>query len=189
MYFRSKSVKRKAMTDQHDSGTRSLGGELLEESDFGTETSDIQPEPIKLKDRAGLTLPDAIGAPVKARPARRRYVLAAVLLSAIAGGAYYGSYWWTEGRFLVSTDDAYVKANLSIISAKVSGIITDVPVKENTFVKAGDVLAQIDDRDYKNAAAAARDKLVTQDATIERLKQQAVAQQATIAQAKAQVTS
>jgi membrane fusion protein (multidrug efflux system) len=122
-------------------------------------------------------------------PRKRRALLALGLVAALGFGGYYGHYWWTEGRFYVSTDDAYVKADLSVISAKVSGIITAVPIKDNVTVRAGDVLAQIDDRDYKNAVDLARNKLATQDATIERLKQQAIAQQAVIDQAKAQVAS
>ncbi len=120
---------------------------------------------------------------------KRRLLALGALIAALGAGGYYGNYWWTEGRFLVSTDDAYVKADLSVLSAKVSGNITDVPVKENTSVKKGDVLAQIDERDYKIAVDAARNKLGTQEATIQRLKQQAVAQQAVIEQAKAQVLS
>jgi len=111
------------------------------------------------------------------------------LIAALGVGGYYGHYWWTEGRFYVSTDDAYVRADLSVISAKVSGIVTAVPVKDYITVRAGDVLAQIDDRDYTIAVDSARNKLATQDATIERLKQQAIAQQSVIEQAKAQVAS
>ncbi|NJL07887.1 MAG: biotin/lipoyl-binding protein [Methylacidiphilales bacterium] len=109
------------------------------------------------------------------------------LIAALGIGGYFGHYWWTERRFLVSTDDVYVGADLSIISAKVSGVITAIPVKENISVHAGDILVQIDDRDYKIAVDSARCKLATQGATIERLKQQAIAQQANIEEAKAQV--
>jgi membrane fusion protein (multidrug efflux system) len=128
-------------------------------------------------------------ADVAKTPRKRRAVLALGLIAALGVGGYYGQHWWTEGRFYVSTDDAYVRADFSVISAKVSGIITAVPVKDNITVRAGDVLAQIDDRDYTNAVDLARNKLATQDATIERLKQQAIAQQAVIDQAKAQVAS
>ena len=81
-----------------------------------------------------------VQAPVVPKAPKRRKALMAVLGLAMAGGVYYGSYWWTEGRFLVSTDDAYVKADLSVISAKVAGNITAVPIKENAAVKAGDTL-------------------------------------------------
>jgi membrane fusion protein (multidrug efflux system) len=133
--------------------------------------------------------PTPAPADVAKTPRKRRALLALALIAALGVGGYYGHHWWTEGRFYVSTDDAYVKADLSVISAKVSGIITAVPIKDNITVRAGDVLAQIDDRDYKNAVELARNKLATQDATIERLKQQAIAQQAVIDQAKAQVAS
>ncbi len=125
----------------------------------------------------------------KPKRSKRRFVLLAATLTAIGGGAYYANYWWTEGRFIVSTDDAYVRAELSVISAKVAGNIVAVPAKENATVKKGDVLVQIDSRDYTNAVEAARNKLATQDATIQRLRQQAIAQQAIIEQAKAQVLS
>ncbi len=133
------------------------------------------------------------GAEVPGEPSpkrsKRRMLLMVALGAALAGGTYYGNYWWTEGRFLVSTDDAYVRADLSVISAKVAGNITAVPIKENTAVAEGDTLAQIDERDYKIAVEAARNKLGTQEATIQRLKQQAVAQEAQIDQAKAQLLS
>ena len=124
--------------------------------------------------------PTTAPADVAKTPRKRRALLVLGLIAALGVGGYYGHYWWTEGRFYVSTDDAYVKADLSVISAKVSGIITAVPVKDNITVRAGDILAQIDDRDYKVAVDLARNKFATQDATIERLKQQAIAQQAVI---------
>ncbi len=133
--------------------------------------------------------PSAVDGTIKKAPRKRRILLTAALIAALGAGGYYGHYWWTEGRFFVSTDDAYVKADLSVISAKVAGLIAAVPVKENSAVHAGDVLARIDDRDYAIAVDSARDKLATQQATIERLKQQAIAQKAVIEQAKAQVAS
>ena len=122
-------------------------------------------------------------------PRKRRILLPLALIAALGFGGYYGHYWWTEGRYLVSTDDAYVKADMSVISAKVPGIVMAVYIKDNIAVKTGDVLAQIDDRDYKIAVETAKAKLATEDATIGRLKQQVVAQQAMIEQAKAQLAA
>ncbi len=133
--------------------------------------------------------PHSVPVDVAKAPRKSRVLLPIALIAVLGIGGYYGHYWWTEGRFYVSTDDAYVKADLSVISAKVSGIITAVPIRDNIAVRAGDVLAQIDDRDYKIAVDAARNKLATQTATIERLKQQVIAQQAVIEQAKAQLAS
>ncbi len=137
---------------------------------------------------AGFSAPSLENKPKGGR-SKRSFVLTALLIAVLGGAAYYVPYWWTEGRFLVSTDDAYVKADLSVLSAKVSGYVTAVPIKENVVVKEGDVLAQIDPRDYKIAVESATNKLATQNATIERLKQQALAQRAAIDQAKAQLVS
>ena len=64
--------------------------------------------------------------------------------------------YWTVGRFEVSTDDAYVKADSTTIAPKISGYIAAVPVGDNEPVKAGQVLARIDDRDFKVALEQAK---------------------------------
>jgi membrane fusion protein (multidrug efflux system) len=176
-----------AHMDMQDSGSHALEGDVLDVEDFTPQSSDKLERAVRAAD----SLPPSITAQAepKAKPRKRRVLGLFALIIALGAGGYYGSYWWSDGRFFVSTDDAYVKANLSIISAKVAGNITDVPIKENEPVHAGDILAQIDDRDYKIAVDAARNKLGTQEATIQRLKQQAIAQQSQIEQAKAQVLS
>jgi len=129
-------------------------------------------------------------APVPAKPKRLRKVLvAAALIAALAGGGWYGNYYWTAGRYLVSTDDAYVGAKNTTLAAKVSGYVEAVTVDDNAHVHAGDVIAKIDDGDYRLAVDSARGKVVTQQATIERIGKQVDAQQAAIDQAKAQLTS
>ncbi len=120
---------------------------------------------------------------------RRRVILPLVLLAAVGGGGYEGYRWFVEGRFLVSTDDAYVKADMSTIAAKVAGYVTAVPIVENVHVAKGQVLATIDDGDYRNAVDGAQARIDTQDATIARFGRQVEAQQAMIDQAKAQVLS
>jgi membrane fusion protein, multidrug efflux system len=125
----------------------------------------------------------------KPRKSRKLAILTALLLAGIGAGAYYGHHWWTEGRFLISTDDAYVKADLSVIAAKVGGYVANVAIRDNQHVHQGDLLSKIDDRDYVIAVQSAQNKLATQDSTIARLKEQAKAQGAVIAQAKAQVSS
>ena len=89
-------------------------------------------------------------------PSSHGVLLAAVAIAALVGAGDYGKYWWTSGRFLVSTDDAYLQADNVIISPKISGYIADVLVEDNQAVKAGQVLARIDDADYRTALAAAR---------------------------------
>ena len=73
------------------------------------------------------------------------------------------------GRFFVSTDDAYVRADHSALSAKVAGYVADLPVPENTSVKAGTVILRLDDGDFSLAVSAAQDRIALQDATIARI--------------------
>ena len=123
------------------------------------------------------------------KPTRRRLVLGVLALLALAGGGYEGFHWWTEGRFEVATDDAYLGADISILSAKVSGHVVAVEVEENQPVKAGDVIARIDDGDYRLAVRSAEDRIAAQQATIERIARQAEAAGADVHEAEAQIAS
>jgi membrane fusion protein (multidrug efflux system) len=124
-----------------------------------------------------------------ARKRRLRVVagVAGVLLLGVGG--YYGQYWWTQGRYLITTDDAYVGAKNATLSPKVSGYIAEVAVEDNAEVAAGDVVARIDDGDYRLAVQNARDQIGVQQATIDRLGRQTTAQIAAVDQAKAQLAS
>lgn len=131
-------------------------------------------------------------APPSASPrkqGRKRRILAVVLLAALVGGGYEGYHWWTVGRFEMATDDAYLGSDFTILSAKVSGYVTSVDVTSNQSVKAGDVIARIDDGDYRLAVQSARDKIAMQKATIERIGVQVNAARAKIDEAKADVAS
>ncbi len=107
----------------------------------------------------------------------------------LIGISLYGRYYWTTGRFLVSTDDATVQADSVIISPKVAGYLSDVLVKDNQPVQAGQVLARIDDRDYRTAVAGAQANLDAAQASIENFQQEIAQQQLAVAQARAVVTA
>jgi membrane fusion protein (multidrug efflux system) len=132
--------------------------------------------------------PVATPAPAK-RSGLRRFIMPVLLLAAVGYGGKTAYDYFVEGRFLVSTDDAYVGADTAIIAAKAMGHLTAVPVVDNQVVHKGDLLAAIDDGDYKNAIDAARARIGTEDATIARFARQIDAQGAIIAQAGAQVDS
>jgi membrane fusion protein (multidrug efflux system) len=119
---------------------------------------------------------------------RRALFGAALLLMAGAAGDF-GYRWWTVGRFIQSTDDAYVSAHNTTLAAKVAGYVSNIAVEDNARVHEGDVIATIDDGDFKLAVASARDKVATQQATVDRIGRQIVAQQAAVEQAKAQLAS
>ncbi len=124
-----------------------------------------------------------------ARASRRKTVFGAIAAVAAVAAGWFGYNWWTVGRFTVSTDDAYVQAYNTTLAAKVSGYLASVPVTDNTAVRTGDVIATIDDGDYKLAVDSARDKVATQEATIARIGHQIAAQQAAVEQAKTQLLS
>ncbi|HYZ24957.1 MAG TPA: HlyD family secretion protein [Rhodopila sp.] len=119
----------------------------------------------------------------------RPFLLSAAALALLGIGAWYGYDYWTTGRFLVSTDDAYLQADNVIISPKVAGYISDVLVADNQPVQAGQVLARIDDRDYRTALDVARANVAAEQAAIDNLQQQIDQQKLTIAMAEATVQS
>ena len=132
---------------------------------------------------------EAAAAPAKVKRSPRRFILPIVAIAAAAYGAHWGYYYFTEGRFLVSTDDAYVGANSVIVAPKIAGYVEAVNVRNNQEVREGEVLARIDPGDYRLALDAAKAKVATQDATIARIGRQIEAQAAMISQAAAQVAA
>ena len=131
----------------------------------------------------------ASAAPPKAKRSPRRLLLPLIVIGAAVYGAHWGYYYFTDGRFLVSTDDAYVGADTVILAPKIAGYIAEVSVLNNQAVRAGEVLARIDAGDYRLALDAAKDKAATQEATIARIGRQTEAQAAMVAQAEAQVAA
>ena len=82
-----------------------------------------------------------------------------------------------------------MRAHNTTLASKISGYVESIPVDDNARVHAGDVIATIDDGDYKLAADSAREKVATQEATVDRIGRQVIAQQANVDQAKAQMVS
>jgi membrane fusion protein (multidrug efflux system) len=125
----------------------------------------------------------------RSRWSLKRLLIAAAALLFLAMAAGYGNYYWTTGRFLVSTDDAYVQAHSVLISPKVSGYISEVPVDDNQAVHAGQTLARIDDRDYQTALVAARANVDAAQAAIDNLERRIAQQRLAIVEAQAAVTT
>ena len=106
----------------------------------------------------------------------REAALGLAVAVGLFAGARYGYDYWTTGRYLISTDDAYVDAHSAVISPKISGYIAEVLVNDNQTVQAGQVLARIDARDYQTALDRARANVAAAQASIDKLAQQ-IAQQ------------
>jgi len=118
---------------------------------------------------------------------RRRVALATLLLAALVAGGRYGHDWLVRGQFVISTDDAYIRSDLTVMAPKVTGYAAAVLVAENAQVKAGQLLVSIEPGDYQIAVDAAEGKIATQEATIARIAQQIEAQEADVARTQAQL--
>lgn len=126
------------------------------------------------------------------RPSRqhiKRAALALAVALGVAAAASFGHYYLTSGRYLETTDDAYVKADSTIIAPKVSGYIAQVLVNDNQPVTAGQLLAKIDDRDFRAALSQARADVAVAEAAVRNLDAQLALQQPIIEQGTADVAA
>jgi membrane fusion protein (multidrug efflux system) len=142
-------------------------------------------------------LPDAREKDGKSEPARpgfalrnlnfRKLLMAGAALAVLAGAVNYGWDYWTVGQYLVSTDDAYVKADSTTVAPKISGYLREVLVGDNERVTAGQVLARVDERDFRVALDQAKSDVAAANAAIASKQAQLEVQQAVIDAAKATV--
>jgi membrane fusion protein (multidrug efflux system) len=118
----------------------------------------------------------------------RRHPLATavggLVFFAAVGGAYIS---WDYAAHFQSTDDAFVEARQFAVAPKISGYITAVPVTDNQHVATGDVIARIDDRDYRIALAQAEAQVASAQASLRNIDAQTAVQQAQIIASQAQV--
>ena len=120
---------------------------------------------------------------------KRKFVLMGIVSLLALAALSYGAYYTLVGRFYVSTDDAYVRANNTLLGARVSGHIAAIVPGDNVLVRAGDVIFRIDDGDYRIAVDAARSRIATQQATIDRIGRQITAMESAAEQSRAQLVS
>src|SRR5476649_771734 len=111
-------------------------------------------------------------------------VMAVVAIAAGLGLATYGWHWWSDGRFMENTDDAYIGGDVTVIGTKVPGFIATVAVTDNQAVHAGDLLVKLDDRDYRATLAKADAAVALQQASLVNLDATRHLQEALVAQAR-----
>ncbi|MBM3524184.1 MAG: HlyD family secretion protein, partial [Alphaproteobacteria bacterium] len=116
-----------------------------------------------------------------------RLVFLCMLLAGLAAAGRWGWDWWTDGRFLVTTDDAYVRSEVTTVATKIGGYVAAIDVRNGDRVKAGDVIARIDDGDFRLALESALNRLDTQRAAERRLARQVEAARASAVQAATQI--
>jgi len=123
------------------------------------------------------------------RCALKQLVLSGLILVAGIAITKFAYDWWTVGRFIESTDDAYVGGDVTVIAPEVAGFIAQVAVTDNQQVHAGDLLIKLDDRDYRAALAKADAAVAIQQAALVNLDATRRLQESIIAQARAGVAA
>ncbi|NKM58779.1 biotin/lipoyl-binding protein [Rhizobium anhuiense] len=159
--------------------------QILAEEAARTPTAEAPPMPAAEAPVAEAPVAGAFGK--AGRGIVKRAVLAAALLAGVAFAGDFGYRYWTVGRFIESTDDAYVKADYTTVAPKVAGYIREVLVSDNDQVKAGQVLARIDDRDFQAALSQARADVKAAEAAVTNIDAQIALQQSVIEQARATI--
>lgn len=168
------------MSTSHGAGTAKV---RPVNDDFEAETAEARPA------TTAETAPAATVAQPETRKGGRRLALPILAVALIAAAGWYGHEWWTNGRFMISTDDAYVEGDIASISPKVSGYVAVVNAVANQTVKAGDPLVTLDDGDYRLAREQAEAQIATQKLSLGRIDAQIEGARASLAQADAQKTA
>jgi membrane fusion protein (multidrug efflux system) len=124
------------------------------------------------------------------RNKRRRWlIIGAAALLVLIGAAWYGVHWYTVGRYLVSTDDAYTEADNVALSPQVAGTIAELDVTDNQRVRRGELIARLDDRTYRAQIDQARADVAAAVANVDNADAQIALQQAVVVEADAAVGS
>lgn len=120
---------------------------------------------------------------------KKKAFLSAAGLVVLAGAVYGAWHWWSYSRFIESTDNAYIGADITVVAPKVTGYITNMAVTDNQQIKAGTVLFEIDASDYRAKVAQAQAAVQARRAAIDVIDKQIASQQAAIAEADASLRS
>ena len=119
----------------------------------------------------------------------KRLALACLAVAATLGSITYGRYWWTIGRFIECTDDAYAGGNVTAVSPHVAGFVAQILVTDNQHVQAGQLLIRLDGRDFQAALDHAQAVAAKQRAALAGLEAKYVLQQAMVRQAEADLNA
>jgi len=124
----------------------------------------------------------------KLRLSRRSLVAIALSLLTLAA-LWYGEQWWTAGRFVETTDDAYVGGDVTPIAPHVAGFVAQILVADNQYVRQGQPLIRLDARDFQAALDRATAIVSERQADLANLEAKTTLQQATIRQAEADLAA
>ena len=127
--------------------------------------------------------------PVRAGSNLKKSLTFGLLILSVVGGAVLGYHWFTSGRFIEFTDDAYVGGDVTVIAPKVAGFVAEIDMIDNQAVHQGDLLIRLDDRDFRAAYQKAQAQVSLEGATETNLDAQAESQAALVVQARAEVAA
>jgi membrane fusion protein (multidrug efflux system) len=168
--------------------------ELLTVPGRSTPTAAEAPAEQTTSERTTGFSPAGKGGSTIGRGARRVLIVSGLALGGVGLAAVYGWYW--ERASVEETENAYVRAEVTVISPKVQGYVSALPIVDNQTVRTGDVLVRIDDADFRARVAqaeanvaAAKAGIEAQQAAISNLDSQTAQQRNMIAQAEAAVMS
>ncbi|SDM08198.1 membrane fusion protein, multidrug efflux system [Modicisalibacter muralis] len=116
-----------------------------------------------------------------------KIAVALAVVVALVALVWWGIGWWSVGRFIEETDNAYVHTDSVALRAQVSARVVDVAVDDNQLVSRGQVLVRLDDSDYRARVAQAEAQQAVAAAELVRAKRQLALNEAAIDEAKAQV--
>jgi membrane fusion protein (multidrug efflux system) len=119
----------------------------------------------------------------------RKYLVRAGALAALVAGLAYGEHWLSVGRFIETTDDAYVGGDITAIAPHVAGFVSEIEVSDNEQVRRGQLLMRIDNRDFRAALDHAAAAVANRRAVIADFEARSEAQRAAIAQAAADLSA
>ena len=123
------------------------------------------------------------------RLSRRRLALIALGLATLLVASWFGDHWWTVGRFVATTDDAYVGGDVTPIAPHVAGFVAQILVKDNQYVHAGEPLIRLDARDFQAALDHATATVSQRQAALASLQARDTLQDAVIRQAAADLVA
>ncbi|HEY8288822.1 MAG TPA: biotin/lipoyl-binding protein, partial [Acetobacteraceae bacterium] len=115
--------------------------------------------------------------PPRRRALLRRTLRPALAFIALVGVAVTGSWWFTEGRWIESTDNAYIQGDIAVLSPRIDGQVASILVADNQHVRAGDELIELDPTDWQARVAQARASAAEADAAVVTAHRQIIQQQ------------
>ena len=142
-----------------------------------------------IPDKLTPALPDefTLALPPRRRPVGKRLLQAAIGAIAAMAVAVTASWWFREGRWIESTDNAYVQGDIAVLSPRIDGEIAAIPVADNQAVHAGDPLIIIDPADWQARLSEARASAAEADAAVITARRQVEQQKSAIDAAQAAV--